>query len=157
MDHRVDGEAGMTLIELLVTLTIVGVLFVTLTQGLFTGVLLSGVQHKHAGAEVLLRGWAESLKLSDYAAGCATPEACADAYGPAAQSLDPSARRGFAMVLTVACWRPAPEAADLGGFRDSCSHDHRLQRLTLTVRSKEGPANGARAVEHTVEIVKRRG
>ncbi len=156
MHRALSGEDGMTLIEVLVTLSIVGVLFVTLTQGLLTGVLLSGVQQKHAGAEVLVRSWAEAVKLAAYPSGCQAARACAQGYESTGAKLDRAAVERFEMVVQVECWRPDPGASALGAYGSSCSHDHRLQRVTLTARSREAPGTTGRRVEHTVQIVKRR-
>lgn len=71
--RRATGEAGLTLVELLVTIVIMGIAFAVLVGGLGTAVLGSDLHRKQAKVENLLRTFAETVKGSPYQ-DCATTD-----------------------------------------------------------------------------------
>lgn len=70
--RRCTGEAGLTLVELLVTVAIMGIAFAVLVGGLGTAVLGSDLHRKQAEVENMLRSFAESVKGGPYVP-CAGP------------------------------------------------------------------------------------
>lgn len=107
-------EAGSTLVELLVTLVILGIAFVTLLGGMFTAVNSSDRQRKQTVADSALRSFAEAVKAAPYDATCQGYE------------TKYTAPAGFVRVLVT----PAPCQAMAPG----------LQLLMLEVRSNDGRA-----------------
>lgn len=71
--RRATGEAGLTLVELLVTIVIMGIAFAVLVGGLGTAVLGSDLHRKQAKVENLLRTFAETVKSAPYQ-DCATKD-----------------------------------------------------------------------------------
>lgn len=67
---RIGSEAGASLIEVLVAVTIMGVIFVAVLGGLTTAILASDMHRKQATAETLLRSFAETVKGGTYDADC---------------------------------------------------------------------------------------
>ena len=128
------SEAGTTLVEVLITVMILGVAFVALLGGFGTSIVSSDVHRRQAVAETLVRRYAESVKADrcwptcpgTYAAGFAVPS-------------------GFeAPPATVVCYAsdnvavvPCPAAG--------------IQRVTVRVRTTDG------RVDTSVDLVKRPG
>ena len=135
--ERLAGEGGFSLIELLVTLVIMGVAFTALIGGTLTGVLSSDLHRRAANAEIVLRRFAEEVKAGPFDDNCA--------YVPA----DAPWADGFVLSMTADLpdtqADPSPPA-DPDGCRRLAEG---LQRVTLRAAS----ANG-RSVE-TVQLVKR--
>lgn len=121
------GQEGLTLIELVVTLAIMGIAFVAIISGLFTAVVGSDVHRKQATAGTLLRSLAEAVKDAPYNGndtGCAYQD-----------------------VVVAAV--PARDRDEYVPKAECTPLEPRLQRITIEVASKNG-----RATE-TVEIIKR--
>lgn len=76
------SEAGTTLVELLVTIVILGIAFSTLIGGTFTAVATSDRQRKQTVADGVLRSFAEAVKAAPYDAGCSTAAYAANGYTP---------------------------------------------------------------------------
>lgn len=143
--NRLRAEEGVTLIELLVTIAILGTAFVTLVGGMTTAVIASDIHRKEATAGAAVRSYAEDVKAATYVS-CAT----ASSYAPAAVSY--SAPTSFtASVTGVAYWVPSPSDPNTGSFATTCSTDRGVQRLTLQVVSAD-----QRATE-LVTVLKRTG
>ena len=136
--HR-PAEDGLSLIELLVTLVIVGSAFVILVGGTLTGVIVSNTHREKADGEIVLRRFIDEVKAAPYAPCPAT------AYIPS---------------------EPAPDWAQGFGFEvEKCAEDDDeegepplppgIQKLRLAVEptiSGGGPPGNARL---EVQIVKR--
>jgi prepilin-type N-terminal cleavage/methylation domain-containing protein len=127
------GQAGFSLVELLVTVAILGTAFTVFVGGMGTSIVASDYHRTQTTAEAVLRTFAETVKSRT------TPYVpCATSYtGPATPS-------GYtASVTAIAYWNGTAYVA-------SCpATDRGLQRISLRVDA----ANG-RDVE-TVDIVKR--
>jgi prepilin-type N-terminal cleavage/methylation domain-containing protein len=138
MTSRRD-ESGLSLVECLVTVAILGIAFVSLLGGLGTSIFASDIHRKQATAETVLRSFAEHVKTATYVP-CASTGSYVGSFTPADSNFTPS-------VTQVQLWNPATSAFD--GVCSSGS-DAGLQRISLRVAS-----NDSRAVE-TVQIGKRR-
>lgn len=131
-----EAETGATLVEVLLTVVIVGVAFAVIVGGIGTSVLVSDIHRKQATAGATLRSFAEAVKTEPYVA-CATT-----ASYPGAVITPPS---GYTKAVTgVRFWNEAS-----GTFVAACAADPGLQLVTVEVRSID-----ERAVE-TLEVVKR--
>lgn len=133
----IHAEEGLSLVELLVAVAILGIAFVTILGGMGTAVLISDVHRKQATAGTALREYAEVVEAAAY-------QECSASSQPA---YPYSAPAGFtASMGTVDVWDGNTPA----GFGACSSDDPGLQRMRLTVASDDG-----RATE-TVQVLKRR-
>lgn len=132
-------ESGLTLIECLVTVVIMGLAFVALLGGLGTSIFASDIHRKQATSETILRSFAEHVKTATYVA-CASTSSYVGSFTAADPNYSPS-------VTLVELWNPTTSAFD--GTCNSGS-DSGWQRITLHVASNDG-----RATE-SVQIAKRK-
>ena len=141
------GEEGLTLIELLATLAIMGIAFVVIIGGMFASVLGSDVHRKQANADAILRSFAEAVKVAPYDADCAAT------YDPGAVNFSSPSPDYVPAVVRVEYLNPAWTSSSPPGvppFLSACSPesvDPGIQRVALKVASARG--------DETVEIVKR--
>lgn len=140
--HRLDGEGGFTLIEVLVTMTIMLVVFAIFAGGLGLAIFGADVNNRQATAATAVKTAAESV----------TYIKCASSAQYQAQL--PSAPTGFT-------WVP-PEVTYWNGsaFVSSCpSPDEGLQLIKLEVTSTRALPNSdsgqQQVVGSTLEVVKR--
>ncbi|MDQ6946605.1 MAG: type II secretion system GspH family protein [Actinomycetota bacterium] len=113
--RRLRGQAGSTLVELILTIAIMGIAFTTLLGGTFTAVAASDRQRKAVAAETVLASFAEAIKLAPY-------EVCPATNYEA--SYTPPAHFSHKMVGCTPLTPPVPDA----------------QLLTLQVASDDGRA-----------------
>jgi prepilin-type N-terminal cleavage/methylation domain-containing protein len=136
------SEAGVTLIELMVTISIIGVAFTALLAALM-GVFTFGEQHrKHAVGETLVRRYADSVNNATYVS-CATPASYAAALAPAPPT-------SYTVSITsVQYWNGDATAT----FGSSCvpANDKGVQRITIRVTG----ATSTATVPNEVVILKR--
>jgi Tfp pilus assembly protein PilV len=140
------GQQGETLLELLVSVAIMGTAFVAILAGIGTTLIATDSHRQEATAETVLRSYAERIQdPADVAyVDCATTASYAN---PVGFSLPASG--WSASVTSVLAWQGDTPPT----FAASCpSPDTGLQQLTLTVQS---PASSHQATE-TVVIVKRK-
>jgi len=151
------GEEGFSLVEVLITIVIVGVTFAALLGGLITTITVSSVHRKQATADSVVRSAAEWIKD-----GVQTPYAPCGGVGPYNNSLSNLPRpSGYsAVVQTVEYWDGASAVAGtpyalnsgIGGHLGTgCpgTGDKGLQRITIVVTSSNPP------ISETVQIIKR--
>jgi prepilin-type N-terminal cleavage/methylation domain-containing protein len=141
-------ERGETLIELLITVTIMGVLFVAVMAGVATSITMSDFHRQDGTAEGVIRAYAE--RISDPTdvpyvdCGSVTTASYATPIGFILPNAD-----WTASVTSVTFWQGALPPV----FSSVCpSPDKGLQQITLQVQSKAGK-NQAR---ESVVIVKRK-
>jgi prepilin-type N-terminal cleavage/methylation domain-containing protein len=146
---RLRGDAGVTLIELLVTVVILGVVFVAILGGMATGMVVSDLHRKQATAETIIRSYAEAVKAAAYTI-CAAPAAyTASAVGysvPAGLSPTYSVA-----VAAVRYWQPGGATGSFVSSLGTCpGSDNKLQSVTLHVGSSDGRDS------ETMQVVKRK-
>ena len=133
--RRCRGQAGETLVELLITVSILGIAVVAILAGLGTAVRLSGTHRAQANAETIVAAGAESVKKQSYVD-------CASTYSPTDGVTLPN---GWSLTVTsVKKWNGT-------SFVTSCpSPDQRLQLVTVRAASPSG-----QSIE-LVDVVKRK-
>jgi prepilin-type N-terminal cleavage/methylation domain-containing protein len=146
----VHAEKGFSLVEVLVTIVIVGITFSALLGGLITTITVSSLHRKQATADSVARSVAEWIKDS-----VANPYA--NCGGVGAYSLSGLQKpSGYAAAITsVEYWDGAMPVAGTPYSLDShigssCSGgDKGVQRITIAVTSADGQ------VQETVQVLKR--
>ena len=139
--QRFRRERGETLVEVLITITIVGIAFTGILAGLATAINLSGRHRGQANADVVLVSAAESVKNQAYTA---CPSVSTSSYNPTQGVTLPS---GWAasnvQVTSVKTWGGA-------AFLSTCpGTDLGLQLVTITATTPDGKST------ESVEVVKR--
>lgn len=132
---RTMDQAGMTLVEAMVTIVLVGVAFAALMGGLWTSVVASDYNVKRTTAEATARAYLELIKRTPYTN-------CASSYDTSG-FVSP----GFtASIVDVDYWDPVS-----GTFVESCpTTDAGLQLVQTQVVSSDAQ------VRETLDVVKRR-
>jgi type II secretory pathway pseudopilin PulG len=150
------GARGETLVELLASIAIMGIVGVVLISALGTAVTSSVIDRSSARGEALLRGWAALVQRDPYRP--CTPGSAANPYGPGELAL-PDLPTGFTATVTEvrfwdgrSGWSGAPGGAT-ALFAATCPSggDAGAQRLALRI-TEAGP----RGVSVTDQVVKRR-
>jgi type II secretory pathway pseudopilin PulG len=144
--RRGRSEGGETLLELLVSVTIMGTAFVAIIAGFGTTLMATDVHRQAATAETVIRSYAERMQdpVDVPYVDCATTSSYADPPGFSLPTPDWSAS-----VTKVLAWQGDTPPT----FAAACpAAGAGLQQLTLEVRS---PAGVHQATE-TIVIVKRK-
>ena len=144
------GEEGFSLVELMVTIAIVGIAFAALLGGLMTSVIVSSHQREQATADAVARSAAEWVKVPT-GQNAYSPCATKSTYSLSGLSV-PS---GYAVTITdVQNWDPAPAlvpasySPHFSTSQPGCS-DHGLQLITIRVQSSDSQAT------ESVQVIKR--
>jgi type II secretory pathway pseudopilin PulG len=126
------GDRGETLIELLVTVVILGTAVVALVGGLALAVRVSDMHRKQATAGAAVRAFAEALQTMV----AATPTGYVDcADDTTYEGTYTGAPAGYVPDVTaVSYW-------DGAAFVATCTTDTGVQRVSLTVASADGRAS----------------
>ncbi|TNC29576.1 PulJ/GspJ family protein [Amycolatopsis alkalitolerans] len=124
------GDRGETLLELLVSVAILGLAGVALVGGLTTAVISSDAHRKAATAGATIRDYAETIETSVRVGGYQA--SCTPGYGA---GFAPPAGFTTPRITSVSFWNGS-------GFPGTCSTsgDLGVQRLTLMVSSVDGRA-----------------
>ena len=141
MRLSVRREDGITLIEILVSVSVMTIAFGALIMGFIAATVTSDLNRKQATDLIQLRTFAESVKSETYAS-CATTSSYGSGY---------SAPSGYGKSITLVQYYAASSSSPATGtFQGTCpATDQGLQRITLRVASNDG-----KAIE-TLVIVKR--
>jgi prepilin-type N-terminal cleavage/methylation domain-containing protein len=141
-----DGaQAGVSLVELLVSISILGVAFVAILGAVSANFAADDLHRQLTTADTWLRRYGEAVHAAPYVA-CARPVN----YRPA---LDPAPPPGFARRLVSVEYWDGNATAAFGGSRAACisAGDTGIQRVTIRVTT----AGRARPVAETLVIFKR--
>jgi Tfp pilus assembly protein PilW len=140
---RARGARGETLVELLVTVTIMGMVIVALVAGLSTTLIAGDAHRQESSAEGVVRNYAEWVADSNLVpyTDCASP----GAYTSAASGFSPPA--GWTVSVTGVAYLQAGH-----DYAAGCVPDLGAQQLTVRAVSPHAQ-HGA---DESVVVVKRR-
>jgi prepilin-type N-terminal cleavage/methylation domain-containing protein len=148
-------DDGLSLIELMISVAILGIAFVAVLGGMTSSIFASDVHRKQSDVTTILRSYAESIKAAAYSE-------CATTYSPSFSGLTGTtytAADGIRFTIpatTVLHWNgntgtPTFVAAgSIGSCASSPASDNGLQQVTITVSSVDARAS------QTIKIAKRR-
>jgi prepilin-type N-terminal cleavage/methylation domain-containing protein len=141
--NDIDSNDGFSLVEILITVAIVGITFTAILGGLITTITASAYQRKAATADAIVRSAAELVKDSvrNPYANCAG----SGAYSLAGLSVP----AGFSVTIQgVKYWdgQPVPPG-DMVKFTSNC--DHGMQQISIQATSSDGQAT------ETLQVIKR--
>ncbi|MEX2267139.1 MAG: type II secretion system protein [Acidimicrobiia bacterium] len=135
------GERGDTLVELLITITVVGITATALLAGFATAIRLSGTHRGQANADVVLVSAADSVKNQAYVA---CPLVTVLSYNPTQGVTLPSGWAASNVTITsVKGWNGS-------AFVTCPLIDGKLQLITITASTPGGGAS-----TESVDVVKR--
>lgn len=117
--HRADPEAGLTLVEVLLAVSVMGIGVTVVLGGMMTSIKVSDQGRRSADGQVVLRAYAEAVGATTYAA-------CATSYAAPGFSAT-----GWTAAQVVSYWNGS-------AFVPTCGTDSGLQRVALTLTSTEG-------------------
>jgi type II secretory pathway pseudopilin PulG len=135
--HDRLGEAGVTLIELICAVVIMGFAFVAILAAMGTSIIVSDAHAKRARAETIAQSWAEQL----IAASTTNYTACATTSTPQYRVTDPNINVGLPAGYTTAIesvkyWNKT--TALPAQFVNTCTTDPGLQQIKLRVTPSGG-------------------
>ena len=145
--RAMSEEDGFSLVEMLITIVIVGIGFAALLGGVMTSVIVSSHQREQATVDAVARSAAEWIKDP-----VNNPYSCA-ANNPYSVSALPVPIGYTVTISSIEYWAPpavplpASYAPQFQSASSTCSKG--LQRITIQVRSSDSQAN------ETVQVIKR--
>jgi prepilin-type N-terminal cleavage/methylation domain-containing protein len=121
-----DSEAGLTMVEVLMAVAILGIGVVAIVGGMMTSIKSSDLERRAADAQTTVRAYAEAVAGATYAA-------CASSY----TATGFTAPTGFTASMTVSYWNSTTSS-----FGSTCTvpTDSGLQKVALTVTASDGRA-----------------
>jgi len=144
-------EDGFSLVEVLVTIVIVGITFAALLGGLITTIAVSSLHRKQATADSVARSAAEWVKDS-----VQTPYANCAGAGTYSLSGLPKPSGYSVAIQSVEYWDGAGPVVGIPYSLDShigqpcpAGGDKGVQRITIVVTSSDPP------ISETVQVLKR--
>ena len=140
-----EPESGFTLVEVLVSLVILGVAFAGILAGLGTAVQGSDRHRRTASAETALRTWADAVEAAPYQTSCAT--AASTSYTVTGVGVSSLIGSNVPAAITI-------QSATAGSSTfGACANGASMQKVTLVMRSPDWNGTTARDTE-SVDIVK---
>jgi len=136
---RAANQAGETLIELLMAMSILGTAVVALVGGIGTSIVMSDIHRKQATAGAVVRTYAEAIQ-SGVTTSTKPYVDCANVSAYASPAGFTQVGGYTATVVAVTYWSGT-------AFATTCSSDEGVQKLALRVSSAD-----AKAVE-TLELI----
>jgi type II secretory pathway pseudopilin PulG len=132
-------DKGESLLELMISVAIMGIVVVAVVGGIATSVLASDMHRKQATAGAYVRNYAETV-VAYVAAGTSASKAnflagTSPDYSPSRLGFTPPG--GFvASVSSVRCWDDGTKK-----FMSSCAGGSLVQQVTLNVASSDSRAS----------------
>lgn len=131
-------EAGETLIELLVSMVIIGIMGAAVIGSVMVSVDVSVMHKNEVQVQQVLRSWAEAVSNTDDASFSGCSLSCLEALAPSVSGVSVSAG-------PIECWT----GTAFGG----CGSSSSTRKVTLTVSGSGGALPG---VSQSLEVVVRR-
>jgi Tfp pilus assembly protein PilV len=131
-------EAGESLVEVLVAVTIMGFAVVAIVSGIGTTILMTDVHRKQATAGVLVRNYAEAVEK--YVASGSYDSSASPNYLPATVGFSSPSANFTPSVQSVQCWDDTNKAFV------TCAAGSKVQRVLVKVNSSDQRASEALAV-----------
>ncbi|MCW2762422.1 MAG: hypothetical protein QOF58_2682 [Pseudonocardiales bacterium] len=138
MSGRCRREDGLTLVEVLLAITILGVGVVAIVGGMMTSIKVSDQGRRDAAAQVAVRAYADFVMDRTY-------QDC-----PVTTQYAGFTATGWTTTMVARYWNPNVTGST-GTFGSCPSPDEGIQKLTLTVVSTDGAGT-----TQSLSIVKRR-
>jgi prepilin-type N-terminal cleavage/methylation domain-containing protein len=130
-------EAGLTLVEVLLAIAILGIGVVVIVGGMMTSIKVSAQGRQSAESQTTLRGYAEAVAGASYVD-------CAVATSYSTTVIGYTAPTGYVPTLAVSYWTASGASGSFGG---TCTADSGLQRLVLTVTAADGTTETLRTIK----------
>lgn len=149
---RARGQAGETLLELIIASALLGLAVVGIIGGVFTAITVSDLHREQTSAVTVLRSFAEELKSPD---GTYAYRACDDpvvANRPPYPAYTPPAPHDDYVAQVVSIEYLQDATASTPVYAGCPASDQGAQRLTLRV---ESPPDAPRRASEEMVIVKR--
>jgi prepilin-type N-terminal cleavage/methylation domain-containing protein len=129
-------DAGLTLIEVLVAVVIMGIVFVAILFGMTSSIFMSRVHRIQANQELIMRNFAEAVDSVSY-------KTCANPSDYATASPTPSPPSEYSVTVTsIAYWDGNSATTSTAFFPSpspsSCPPDNGLQEIKLRVDPPDG-------------------
>ena len=126
----------MTLVEILVALSILGIAVVTIVNGLGTASIASDYHRKQVNADTVIRSYAEALKERIRVGGYKTCPAVASDYAMPTSVWPSSWTTGYTVSITSIKYLQSSSGST---FSTTCpATDQGAQQLSLSASSSDG-------------------
>jgi prepilin-type N-terminal cleavage/methylation domain-containing protein len=123
MSRGRGSDRGITLLELLITMVLMGIAFAAVLGGMGVFLKAANNQRSVASLDARIRTYAEALIAAPYV-DCASSSTYSSVAAPT----------GYAATVSIAYWDGSIPAS----FRTTCSTDVGVQQLTITLRATDG-------------------
>jgi hypothetical protein len=135
--RRARGEAGESLAELMVAISILSIAVVAIVGGMAVAIQISTRHREQTTAQTVLPSVADAVKAQGVVTGCATTYDVNAAIAAAGYTVPP----GYSVTS------PAPVSyLNDSGTAVACSDVTKLQRVTITVNTPRGYAESVDVV-----------
>ena len=134
LKDRAPSEGGLTLVECLVAVAIIGIAIIGIVSALGTASLASDYHRKQVTADTVIRSYTEALKQQIHLGGYQTCPATASSYAiPTAVWQPPS---GYSVSITSIKYLQSTSGTT---FSTSCAgSDQGAEQMTVTATSSDG-------------------
>ena len=140
LSRSLGNQEGTTLIEVLITVAILGIAFVSIMGGMGTAIISSALHRHQATGQAGIRSFVEAIKKDTYVE-------CATAYPGTSYTPPTAANQGTSFITSTSVDFLVTGTST---FTTTCPPDSGVQRVTATVTSTVDSA-----VE-SIQILKRK-
>ena len=142
--RKPGSDAGLSLVEAVVSMSLLGIVVVALLLAFATATTTSAQQQRQAIADALVRNAAEVVSTA-----ATTYITCATTTSYTGLPADPAGLVALT-VTKVEYWDGSGPSPAANGFSTTCTSDRGLQRITLRAASSDGK------VSESFVVIKRR-